>query len=185
MDGTDASPHVLVLNGGSSSGKSTLARALQRVLPGTWLRLGVDTLIEACPPGLLSGAGLSITDGGEVAVGKAFAEVEWAWMQGVAAMASAGARVLVEDNFLSGALGQDRWRRALGTVPTGWVGVRCDAAAASERERSRGDRVAGMAARQADAVHKGVEYDLEVDTASSTPEALAELVRSCWFRELR
>ena len=46
-------PRVLVLNGGSSSGKSTLARALQTALPGVWLRLGVDTLVEACPADLL------------------------------------------------------------------------------------------------------------------------------------
>jgi chloramphenicol 3-O-phosphotransferase len=30
-----------------------------------------------------------------------------------------------------------------------------------------------MAARQADAVHEGIEYDLEVDTARSTPDRLA------------
>jgi chloramphenicol 3-O phosphotransferase len=30
---------------------------------------------------------------------------------------------------------------------------------------ARGDRIAGMAASQADLVHQGVEYDLEVDTA--------------------
>lgn len=40
---------VIVLNGGSSSGKSSLARALQEVLPEPWLRLGVDDLIDAMP----------------------------------------------------------------------------------------------------------------------------------------
>jgi len=45
-----------------------------------------------------------------------------------------------------------------------WVGVRCDSAVAAGREIARGDRVAGMAAFQADVVHQGVGYDLEVDT---------------------
>ncbi|WP_414944256.1 phosphotransferase-like protein [Amycolatopsis sp. cmx-11-32] len=37
------------MNGGSSSGKSGIARCLQAVLPNPWLTLGVDTLIDAMP----------------------------------------------------------------------------------------------------------------------------------------
>jgi chloramphenicol 3-O phosphotransferase len=40
---------VIVLNGGSSAGKSTIARALQEMLPGLWLTFGADVLIEALP----------------------------------------------------------------------------------------------------------------------------------------
>lgn len=43
---------VIVLNGGSSSGKSTIARCLQEILPAPWLRLSVDDLAEALPPSL-------------------------------------------------------------------------------------------------------------------------------------
>jgi chloramphenicol 3-O phosphotransferase len=43
---------VIVLNGGSSSGKSSIARFLQSLLAGPWLTLGVDTLIEAMPASL-------------------------------------------------------------------------------------------------------------------------------------
>ena len=35
---------------------------------------------------------------------------------------------------------------------------------AAGREIARGDRVEGMAASQAEMVHRGVVYDLEVDT---------------------
>jgi chloramphenicol 3-O phosphotransferase len=35
---------------------------------------------------------------------------------------------------------------------------------AAGREIARGDRVSGMAASQAEPVHQGVRYDLEVDT---------------------
>lgn len=37
---------VIVLNGGSSSGKSGIARCLQAVLPDPWLAVGVDMLIQ-------------------------------------------------------------------------------------------------------------------------------------------
>ncbi|WP_366945554.1 hypothetical protein [Microbacterium sp.] len=40
---------LIVLNGGSNAGKSTIARALQEALPGIWLTFGVDTFIDALP----------------------------------------------------------------------------------------------------------------------------------------
>ncbi len=175
------SPRVIVFNGGSSSGKSTLTRALQAVLPGTWLRLGVDTLVEACPPSLLSGEGLDLAEDGSVGVGEAFTAVERFWMAGVAQMAELGALVLVEDNFVSGPVAQQRWRQALEGVPTGWVGVRCGATTAARRERERGDRVAGMAEQQAEAVHVGIDYDVEVDTSRTAAAELADQVRDRWF----
>jgi len=45
-----------------------------------------------------------------------------------------------------------------------WVGVRCEAVVATSRELARGDRIAGMAAAQAELVHRGIVYDLQVDT---------------------
>ncbi|MFV2013389.1 MULTISPECIES: phosphotransferase-like protein [unclassified Micromonospora] len=46
-----------------------------------------------------------------------------------------------------------------------WVGVRCAADIAASREIARGDRVVGMAASQAEIVHQGVGYGIEVDTS--------------------
>ncbi len=62
-------PRVLVLNGGSSAGKSSVARELQTLLEGGWLRLGVDTLIDAAPPSLLDQGGLVLSGDGAVAFG--------------------------------------------------------------------------------------------------------------------
>ncbi|HEY1626172.1 MAG TPA: hypothetical protein VGG16_20490 [Streptosporangiaceae bacterium] len=66
---------------------------------------------------------------------------------------------------MGAAASQQRWREALGALPVLWVGVRCDGQVATGREIARGDRTPGMAAAQADTVHEGVDYDLEVDTA--------------------
>jgi chloramphenicol 3-O phosphotransferase len=161
-------PQVIVLNGGSSSGKSWIARSLQAVLPDAWLSLSIDTLVDAMPARLTTGGdGIGFADDGGVAVGQEFMAVQDAWIAGLVAMARAGAHLVVDDVFLGGAASQQRWLDALGDVPTLWVGVRCVAAVAEEREASRGDRVAGMAAQQADVVHQGVTYDLEVDTTST------------------
>jgi chloramphenicol 3-O phosphotransferase len=155
---------VIVLNGGSSSGKSGIVRCLQAVLPEPWLRIGVDDLVDALPPALSGGDGIGIGAGGEVEVGPAFRAAEAAWTAGVAAMARAGARVIVDDVFLGGAASQQRLRTHLSGLAVLWVGVRCDPAVAAGRELARGDRVVGMAAAQAAVVHAGVVYDVEVDT---------------------
>ena len=156
---------VIVLNGGSSSGKSGIARCLQAVLPEPWLVFGVDGLIQAMPASVqTSAAGIEFAPDGAVVVGPEFRTLEAAWMEGVAATARAGARIIVDDAFLGGAASQQRWQKALGTLQVLWVGVRCASAVAVGRDIARGDRVTGMAASQAEAVHQGVAYDLQVDT---------------------
>ncbi|MFF9787630.1 chloramphenicol phosphotransferase CPT [Streptomyces nigrescens] len=159
---------VIVLNGGSSSGKSGIARCLQAVLPDPWLAVGVDTLIEAMPVSLqTSDAGIEFAADGGVSVGPEFRTLEAAWMAGVTAMANAGARIIVDEVFLGGAASQQRWQKALGGLDVLWVGVRCESTVAAGREIARGNRVKGMAVSQAEVVHQGVLYDLEVDTTHS------------------
>jgi chloramphenicol 3-O phosphotransferase len=155
---------VIVLNGGSSSGKSGIARCLQAVLPDPWLVFGVDTLIAAMPGSPDEAVGIEFGARGEVVVGPEFRALEAAWIEGIAAMARAGARIIVDEVFTGQAASQQRWKQALGALPVLWVGVRCDGAVAAAREIARGDRTGGMAASQAEAVHQGVGYDLEVDT---------------------
>ncbi|WP_412074802.1 chloramphenicol phosphotransferase CPT [Streptomyces xanthophaeus] len=156
---------MIILNGGSSSGKSGIVRCLQAVLPDLWLAFGVDSLIDAMPAKMqTSDDGIEFDADGAVSVGADFRALEAAWMEGVVAMARAGARVIIDDVFLGGAESQQRWQKALGGLAVLWVGVRCQSAVAAGREVARGDRVQGMAAAQAQVVHEGVIYDLEVDT---------------------
>lgn len=157
---------VIVLNGGSSSGKSGIARCLQAVLPQPWLLVGVDTFIELLPASLRgSDGGIEFAPDGQVSVGAEFRALEEAWAVGIAAMVRAGARVIIDEVLLGGAAGQRRWNAALAGLEVLWVGVRCPAEVAAGREMARGDRITGMAAGQAEVVHKGVVYDLEVNTA--------------------
>ncbi|MET9229681.1 chloramphenicol phosphotransferase CPT [Lentzea sp. NPDC003310] len=177
VEGVSSSAQVIVLNGGSSSGKSGIARCLQAVLPGAWLAIGVDTLIDVMPARLRLGSeGIGFGGDGEVSVGAEFRVLEDAWMTGVAAMVRAGARVIVDDVFLGGAESRGRWERALDGLDVLWVGVRCEAAVAVGRELARGDRVAGMAEAQAEVVHRGMSYDVEVDTAKAEAVECARVI---------
>ena len=171
---------VIVLNGGSSSGKSGIARCLQAILPDPWLAFGTDTLIQAMPSSTrTSAAGIEFAPDGEVIVGPEFRALEAAWIAGVAAMAQAGARIIVDEVFLGGPASQQRWRDALGALPVLWVGVRCQSAVAAGREIARGDRVVGMAASQAEVVHEGIVYDLLVDTTRTEALDCARAIAAC------
>ncbi|UZN03785.1 chloramphenicol phosphotransferase CPT family protein [Cellulomonas sp. S1-8] len=168
---------VVVLNGGSSSGTTTLARALQGMLDDAWLLLGVDDLVDALPqrgPGAT--ATIAFPPDGSVVVGPTFMRVQEAWTAGLAAIARAGVGVLIDDVLLGGGASQERLAAALDGLDVLWVGVRCDADVAAAREAGRGDRVTGMAVAQADTVHRGVRYDVEVDTSRASPQDCARQI---------
>lgn len=168
---------MIVLDGGSSSGKSGIARCLQAILPNPWLVMGTDAFTQAMPVSLqASDQGILTPPGGEVIIGAQFLALELAWADGVAAMARAGARVIVDEVFLGGLASQQRWQLALDGLEVLWVGVRCEAAVAEYREVARGDRVTGMAAAQADLVHRGVAYDLQVDTTHAESMECARVI---------
>jgi chloramphenicol 3-O phosphotransferase len=171
------STDVIVLNGGSSSGKSSIARCLQGMLARPWLTLGVDDLVEAVPQQRVAdGSLLSFETNGLVEVGPAWEQLEDAWYQGLAAIARTGAGVIVDEVFLNGGRSQARLRTALVGLQVLWIGVRCDSAVAAARESVRPDRVVGMAESQADLVHVGVDYDLVIDTTRRTIEDAARAI---------
>jgi chloramphenicol 3-O phosphotransferase len=171
---------VIVLNGGSSSGKTSIARSLQRLLAATWMTLGVDDLIRALPGGeevddLIRGP-IAFGPDGSVIVGEDFRRAEASWYAGVAAIGRCGTGLILDEVFMGGRSSQERLAAALDGLPVVWIGVRCDPAVAEARERSRPDRVGGMARLQATRVHEGVSYDLTVDTTTASAAECAQTV---------
>ena len=172
-------PGVIVLNGGSSSGKSSIATCLQRRLEGTWLTLGIDDLIRAMshgPADTTAGGTLEFTSDGSVVVGAAFRRAETGWSEGLAAMARAGTDLIIDEVFLGGGESQARLRTALMGLSVVWVGVQCQPVVAEARELQRADRNIGMARHQAERVHRGVEYDVVVDTSETAPDDCAAAI---------
>jgi chloramphenicol 3-O phosphotransferase len=78
----------------------------------------------------------------------------------------------------------ESWRYVLedlAELPVYLVGITCDAEELSRRERERGDRELGLAARQSKWIHANKEYDLLIDSTISTPEQCATEVVG-WLR---
>jgi chloramphenicol 3-O phosphotransferase len=102
------------------------------------------------------------------------------WMgfhRAVAGMAAAGNTVVV-DHVLS-----EPWRLSdcLALFPAAdvvLVGVHCPLPELERRERERGDRPPGLAARQIGPVHAHGLYDIEVDTSITTPQDCAERIKA-------
>jgi chloramphenicol 3-O phosphotransferase len=164
VQGVEQPGRVAILNGGSSAGKTTLGRALQSAMPGPWLLLGIDLLIWTLPPEMIGDPdGLSVHEG-VITRGQLFMPLYRGFQDAVAALARSGVDVLVDDLTLDGLVDQQRWNNALRGLDVCWVGVRCAPQIAAEREARRGTRLPGTARHQAESVHTGVHYDVEVDT---------------------
>lgn len=171
---------VIVLNGGSSSGKSSIATCLQQQLEESWLVLGVDDLIRGLshgPTDTTAGGSIHFASDGSISVGELFRQAEAAWYQGVAAIARAGTAVIADEVFLDGGRSQARLAAALQGLTVVWIGVRCDPDVAEARGIQRGDRIRGQARDQALRVHQGVHYDLVVDTTrTASPQCAGTIV---------
>jgi len=163
---------VIVLNGTSSAGKTTLARALRPRLDAGFCFFSSDQLADAGfrplePVARLEGRG-RFFDG---------------FHRAVAAFADAGNDLLVE-HIVEEQAWADDLLRLLGGHDVFWVGVHAPLAVAEARERVRGDRTVGEA-RFHMKTHGFVRYDVEVETTSPTDAVLEQIVAAWRGRRVR
>jgi chloramphenicol 3-O phosphotransferase len=153
----EARGRVILLNGPSSSGKSSIGKALLAMLPDPWFLVPVDTV-----------SGMRSTEHtrslGEVEVEAMLRRTRQGYHRVIAALVSTGNDVVM-DYLLS-----EPWRLAdLIKVLHGYdvtlVDVQCAPHELERRERQRGDRPLGLAASQT-LVFSHEDNDIEVDTTS-------------------
>ena len=103
---------------------------------------------------------------GRILRGAGFLALYAAFRRAVAALAYSGASVVLDDVMLEGGADQRRWDEDLRGLDACWVGLRCLPEVAAAREAVRGSRLPGTARHQAETVHEGVRYDVEVDSGT-------------------
>lgn len=163
---------IILLNGASSSGKSSLARALQARIETPFWHISIDHLRDS---GVLPSA--RIRSG----------EFDWRRMReafflgferSLLAYAEAGNDLIVEHIMES-----EAWLRRLAAILSGqdvfFVGVHCALEELERRERQRGDRPLGDARRDYFRIHSYCRYDVEVD-GMAEPQANADAVIAAW-----
>jgi chloramphenicol 3-O phosphotransferase len=160
---------IILLNGASSSGKSSVARALQAHLDQPYWHISIDHLRDA---GVLP---LDRVRSG------AFT---WAEMRGpffagfegsLLAYVQAGNNLVVE-YIIEDEAWMRRVVRLLHGIDVFFVGVHCDLDTLEQRERQRGDRRLGDARRDFFTIHRHAIYDVEVDTSSTSADSNAERI---------
>jgi chloramphenicol 3-O phosphotransferase len=161
---------VILLNGASSSGKTTLARALQRKLEEPFLYFSSDQLVAA---GVLPEVDRSATSGP-----RAWCNLRPRFFDGfhraIAALAAAGNSLIVE-HVIEFRSWYDDLLVLLADCDVFYVGVECPLPELERRERARGDRFIGEGrSHLEDGVHTWGPYDRRIDTSLRTVEENAD-----------
>lgn len=181
---------VVVLNGVGSAGKSTIAKALQQITEDPFLHVEMDAFLAMLPEkyqdhpdGLFFEAA---AEEGEAAMAVRTGAVAERALEGmrhaVAALAGAGNNLIV-DEVLFGDVTTEcgnavaEYRALLAPHRAWFVGVFAPLHVLEARERRRGDRHQGLARWQFDRVHRGMTYDLEVDSARQSPVDCARIIK--------
>lgn len=163
---------VIFLHGASSSGKSTIAKALQTRIEKPFWHISIDHLRDS---GVLP---LSRFRSGEFV----WADARPAFFKGfhasLAAYADADNNLILEH-----ILDTDGWLELLCDLLANhdvfFVAVHCPLDVLVEREKLRGDRPIGSAKHDFETIHVGKTYDLEIDTSDGV-DANVERILAAW-----
>lgn len=180
---------LIVLNGPSSSGKSSIITALQGLWPRPLFTSGIDAVITgwpeahvtlpgpdgspAAPSGMRIVPGLGPAPSWIPEYGDEFHDImrlahEW-W----AAMSQGGIDMIVDHVIVDATIRSQATTALAGAF---WVGVTCDVGELVRREAARGDRFLGFASGTSAVAHREMDYDLVVDTTATTADVLAHQI---------
>jgi chloramphenicol 3-O phosphotransferase len=159
-----------MLNGTSSSGKTSIARAFQELAPGIFLNFSIDSILFALPPSAIE----RIQRGAPIADLR-YPELVRVFYGCVRTLASLGHDLVIDHAVITQAeaellLAAVQGHRLL------LVAVDCPLPLLVERERIRGDRRIGLAAAQYERIHQWLHYDLRIDSSLVTADEAARSI---------
>jgi chloramphenicol 3-O phosphotransferase len=199
--------NIVLLNGTSSAGKTSIAKALQEIMETPYLHMGIDHFLSSVPP---TGSLVTDVDGQvttdffeviyEGRTAESIAAVErgeaeyadgvlaevrigpgglklLAGMYRSVAALSAAGIDVIVDDVIHDRRVLMAAVEALRNAPVLFVGLRLPRELAERRERERGDRGPGGAAAFYDLVHTHGVYDLELNTAAASPMECAQRIK--------
>lgn len=188
--------NIIILNGCSSSGKTTLAEKLQQLLPEPYQHISLDQYRDGMPmrvrglnspPDTEGARGLNVvpelrSEGWvtHIHMGDYADAVLSGMRQSIVHFADSNIPIIVDDLFLKPTYLQE-YVRLLNPNSSWMVGVVCDKDAVAAREAAREGRFPGTGIAQLDLVHQhctgqpatGNGYDVVVDTSELDPRQSA------------
>jgi len=180
---------LIVLNGGSSAGKTSLGRALQEVMAQTYLLLGIDTFWLSLPPKQLDLNRVepqyyswdTTTEEGleyfRITPGPILDKTMLGRYLAIEQFLKLGFNVVADDviwkrDWLLDAL------RIFAPYRVYMVGVFVSDEEGARREIQRGDRHAGWDRGSARYAHHDATYDLKIDTTFESPDQAAREIKA-------
>ena len=142
---------IIVLNGVSSSGKTTIAKELANILPD-YFHIAIDDydyLIEQ----------LEDRENGKLIP----VETDILFHRQLRIFSDFGVNLIVDTVIATEMVLEDFQKTFVG-YPVIFVAVHCPIEILHRREKERRDRKIDQAAHQIDFVHQNIQYDLEIDT---------------------
>ena len=172
-----------MLNGVGSAGKSSIARALQTITAAPFLHVQMDAFLNMLPEALQDHAdGFSfetVQEDGKPSVvirsGPVGARTMRGMRHAIAAMAGQGNNLIIDDVIFNDEIAE--YVELLSGFDLHLVGVFAPLEVLEAREAARANRLPGLARWQYPRVHKGIDYDLEVDTSQLTPLECARRIQ--------
>ncbi len=168
--------NIIILNGASSSGKTSIVKAFQALMEAPYIDAGLDRFLWMLPARYLERPLWDDVLGLAERAGDMGHQLVTGMHQSIAALSRSGLNV-VADHVLV----EEAWLRECAVLfadlPAWLVGVRCPLEVLEQREKLRRDRTLGQARLQHDPVHRHGIYDLEVDTSIQSPEECAREIK--------
>ena len=183
--------NIILLNGSSSAGKTTIARMLQQLYREPYQHIALDQFRDGMserfrglnsPAGDTGARGMNVVpierDGEqmtEIRFGDVGRQVLRGMRRAIAIFAREGNHVIVDDLMFERSFLLD-YLEALAGLRVTFAGVRCDLDVVNAREAARPGRFPGTATSHFISVHAHCIYDVEVDTADSTARQCAQQI---------
>lgn len=178
---------IVILNGASSAGKTSMSKALQSILAEEYLLMGIDLFWMQLPPkqlDLMTVEPAYYTWSKEIIDNRPFLRIEpadglnrmmRARYKAIAAYLQEGFNIIADDvtwtkQWLDDAL------EILAPYEVHFVGVYCEDRVLSHREILRGDRLDGWARGSQKWAHEHLIYDIVLDTTLMTIQESAQKV---------
>jgi chloramphenicol 3-O phosphotransferase len=179
---------VIILNGPSSVGKSSIIKAFQAQQKSPWLATGIDHLyVGVIPPHWLDDKPehhaimtIKTTEDQEgktvhAVFGPEGRKVIKGMHRAIAAYAQAGNNVIVDYIKYEPEWLED-FQKALNGIKTMWVKVTAPLDTIIKREKERGTSPEGHARSHYHTVHENMPYNLTVNTDKLTPDESAQKI---------
>ncbi len=171
---------IILLNGVSSSGKTSIAYALQNLFEVPFLHISIDNFFRTLPTRFidyLSGT-VEPSEGELEKLRTYFPRLLAGTHASVAALSSEGNNLIVDYVFEQRSDLRACVNRLAG-FPVFFVGVYCSLEELERREKQR-DRRQGLAKHQLEIVHTYSAYDVEVDTTSTSTKECALKIKEAF-----